>query len=349
MEQLVSRLEKTLETIEALPKWNGHLYNWYDTKTLDISKPVYISAVDSGNFIGYLITLIEGLKEVDAQNSMIERFQALVDRADFSKLYHQEKHLFPTGFHVDADRFDNSYYDLLASEARQTSYIATALGWIDKKHWPALGRFLGKNYGYRGLYSWTGTMFEYFMPNLIMPAYENSLIYESLYRALLCQMRQVGKRNLWGLSESAYYAFDSAFHYQYKAFGIRAIALKRGVGQELGVSPYSSFLAMIMDPQAGMDNLENFLKIVPLGRYGFYEAVDFSNTEREEPYSIVKSYMAHHVGMSIVAGTNALKEQIMQRRFMRNPSMNAFRSLLEERIVLEKTGEMYIPTDATFV
>lgn len=335
--ELFSYVENTLSAIERLEKCHGHLYNWYDTQTLEVLPPRYVSTVDSGNFAGYIITLTEGLKQIGADESLTSRLTKLIDDMDFSMLYSKKRKLFHVGYNADTKSYDESYYDLLASEARQTSYIATALCQVPVKHWGALSRICAKVKGFGGLYSWTGTMFEYFMPSLIMPPYFNSLIYESQRFAVFCQRLRAGKNNAFGISESAYCAFDGSFAYQYKAFGLSLLAQKRDCDDALVISPYSTYLSLMTNKREGYDNLIRLCSLSTMGKYGFYESIDFQNPVHGEDYALVKTFMAHHIGMSMLSCANVVFDNIMQKRFMSDARMSAFSPLLKERAQLSVT------------
>ncbi len=293
--QLISNL---LDTILKLPKWNGHLYNWYDTLTLHVLQPAYVSAVDSGNLAGCLIALKEGLLEL-SESELASKAQALLSGMSFTPLFDEKRQLFYIGFDISKGAPTEGWYDLLASEARQTSYIAIARGDIPRKHWRRLGRSLVAKDGYRGMASWTGTMFEYMMPELLLPIYHNSLVYESLKFCLYVQKKRA-EGYPWGMSESAFYAFDHTLSYRYKAHGVQRLALKRGMGREAVVSPYSTFLALLVDQKAAVQNLQRLIKLGMEGRYGLYEAVDFTPSRlRNSDFEIVKTFMAHHLGMTL--------------------------------------------------
>ncbi|NLM84229.1 MAG: hypothetical protein GX189_05910 [Clostridiales bacterium] len=331
-EKALSLIAQTLTTVERLPKWNGHLYNWYDTLTLTVLPPAYVSSVDSGNFAGCLIALREGLLEYGAAD-LAERANALLKAMSFEPLYDKKRRLFYIGIDADKNAPTQGWYDLLASEARQTSYIAVARGEVPKKHWRSLGRALVEKDGYRGMASWTGTMFEYLMPEILLPCYPNSLIYESLKFCLYIQKKQA-KSKPWGMSESAFYAYDHTLSYRYKAHGAATLALKRGMERDTVVSPYSTFLALPIEPRAAVRNLKYLQKLGAEGRYGFYEALDFTpeRLPEDKPYEIVRTYMAHHLGMSLLSIANALKGGVIQKRFMRDKLMAAFAELLQEKL-----------------
>jgi len=323
-------IENILTTMEKMPKWNGHLYNWYDTKTLKVLEPAYISTVDSGNLVGALIALREGLLEKGEEfRNLAERAGRLAAAMDFRPLFDEERQLFYIGREADGKPTEG-WYDLMASEARLTSYIAIARGEVMKKHWRKLGRVLVSKDNFSGMVSWTGTMFEYLMPNLLLPCYENSMLYESMKFCVYVQKRA---HNPWGISESAFYAFDPNLNYRYKAHGVGRLALKRGQDKERVISPYSTFLALQTAPKSAVKNLRKLSQMGMEGRYGYYEAADFTPMRQlGKKYEIVRCFMAHHLGMSIVAVDNAVNDGIMQKRFMRDREMGAFAELLQEKV-----------------
>ncbi|MCL2081069.1 MAG: hypothetical protein FWH16_03100 [Oscillospiraceae bacterium] len=336
-ETILRFFDKMLSGAEQLQKWNGHLYNWYDTATLQPLRPMCVSTVDSGNFAGYLLTAQAALSELNdaAAQDLAGRAGALYDAMDFRPLYDKRRQLFYIGYDLEINRPTESYYDLLASEARQTSYIAIARGQAPRGHWRRLGRVLSAQNRYSGMVSWTGTMFEYFMPHLIMPVYDNSLLYESLRFAVYCQQKRGEKRGIpWGISESCFFAFDGALNYQYKAHGEPRLAYKRGLGQEQVISPYSSFLALNVSPKKAIYNLKRLESLGLVGRYGFCEAADFTpaRVPAKHDFMPVKCYMSHHLGMCLLSIDNLLNDNIMVSRFMSDPEMSAYSELLEEKV-----------------
>ncbi len=333
-EKAAGLIRRTLETVEQLPKWRGHLYNWYDTGTLEPLRPRYVSTVDSGNLCGCLIALREGLYEW-GEAGLARRAEALSDAMDFSALYDRERRLFFIGYDLEKEGYTQGWYDLMASEARQTSYIAVARGEVEPRHWRCLGRMLTGDNDYSGMCSWTGTMFEYLMPNLLMPVEPNSLLYESLCFCVYEQRRRgQAKKVPWGISESAFFAFDPGMHYQYKAHGVQRLGLRRGLDEDLVIAPYASFLALPIAPGSAAKNLRRLRDLGAEGRYGLCEALDYTPARLtgEGPFALVKSYMSHHLGMSLVAVDNALRDNIMVRRFLRDCSMGAYRELLQEKV-----------------
>ena len=496
--RMILIIKRLLATISKLEKWNGHLYNWYNTNDLTVLRPRYISTVDSGNFIGYLIALkqsiieyrdkplidddiVRGLRETcEISGSMDENIQSiledfgnikgvkayewkafldkmveygnsssvcskktkstiqellseydkyytiitypediadsshpaykkvldemhylgmdlslselrasyidmltnikktkfnassakeksvlvkienklktivcnldevirtfdqlchtidrLVDQTDFAPLYDGKKNLFSIGYDWENDNLTDSYYDLMASEARQTSFLAVVNKQVPLKHWYRLGRTLTLSEGFRVLASWSGTMFEYFMPNLILKNYENTL-FDETYHSVIQSQKFYGKskNKPWGISESAYYSFDIDLNYQYRAFGVPGLGLKRGLVNDYVVSPYSSFFALAFDQKSAISNLRHLESEGLQGQYGFYEAADYTEERigNETPKKIVQTYMSHHLGMSIVAINNCLNDSIMQKRFHAEPVVKTGANLLQEKL-----------------
>lgn len=467
-------LDNTMSTIEKMDKWEGHLYNWYSTTSLQPLKPHFISTVDSGNFISYLYVIKEGLKEylesplidiklfqgiedtmrliederakedisiliglLNAENdrelkkvysqlveikkeglndqwldscldminsllteydnylpndeaikiieynfekleenislyglrdyyisalenitdenlkdvlirlsnnvnglilkieSLITSIDTLIEDTKFTPLYDNNKELFSIGYFVEDNKIVNSYYDLLASEARVASYIAICRGEVPKKHWHKLNRSLVLLGGYRCLASWTGTMFEYLMPILVMKNYKNTLLDESYRTAIRAQREYCKKKGLpWGISESGFFAFDINLNYQYRAFGLPQLGFKRGLKEDLVISPYASMLALNLYQSDVVSNMKHFTEEKMEGQYGFYEAIDY--TAKRLPVNmekgIVKSYMTHHQGMIFLSITNYLNNNILIERFHRNPVMKCGEILLQEKI-----------------
>ncbi len=499
LKESLKNIEKTITTVEKLDKWHGHLLNWYDTKTLLPLRPRYISTVDSGNFVCYLMTLVEGIKafetmpvvdkiylrgiedtfanskeeltsikshlsvirnddsidayswyvtlqkmledaslseqdndiwkiktrhmleslkteivtfmpwiglidsapdsidddlmmklrknctindmvkttnqirlainankikleqsenkttfewlrklsdalKVAVQNSMvfitecrqlIERINKLSDDTKFIHLYDERRQLFSIGYNLEDMRLTNSYYDLLASEARQTSYIAIARGEIPAKHWNKLGRSLTMVDRFKGLVSWSGTMFEYLMPLILMGSYKNTLLDETYSFVIKSQIKYGNQRSMpWGASESAYNSIDLNLDYQYKAIGVPWLGLKRGLIDDAVVAPYATFLALMVDPVSAYINIERMKKEGLEGPYGYYEAADYTPERLKdgEKSVVIKSYMAHHQGMTLMSLNNYLNGNVLQRRFSENVYVKAARLLLQEKV-----------------
>lgn len=450
---LLQRITHTVDTIEKMQKWNGHLYNWYNTVNLEVLRPKFVSTVDSGNFAGYLMVLDEGLGQygqkpiyeavhleafldlLELCNSEINRdkpyfetevlkklvfdnqkapdesqteerkrlergfgrlgetlakylseleeeskrgywvrklmgaleiYQALhlefgeeifnnfnnieelkvqleelrkrigslIDGMHFKSLYDPRRNLFAIGFDVEEGHPSKSYYDLFASEARQTSLIAIAKGEVEKQHWFKLGRKLTRANGEKGLVSWTGTMFEYLMPRLVIKSYRNTLIEKTYNFVVNTQIKYGQSRNVpWGISESCYHAFDIALNYQYRAFGVPHLGLKRGLVNDLVIAPYATVMAIDIAPRQCWENIERLRQFGAEGRFGLYEALDFTESRLNEGQkcAIVKSYMVHHQGMSMLALVNFFRQDIMQQRFHANPQIKAVDSLIQEK------------------
>jgi len=340
--EVIDRINRMLNTINSLEKWNGHLLNWYNTKTLKPLFPRYISTVDSGNFLAYVITTREGidklLEDSSEKNEMIGKLDKIISSMDFSLLYDNKKNVFSIGYNLEEGRLTNSFYDLLASEARQTSFLAVARHEAPVKHWFSLSRSLTKLNGEKGLVSWTGTMFEYLMPLLVMKNYPKTLLDETYNFVVKSQIVYAKKKNVvWGISESAFYNFDINLNYQYKALGVPWLGLKRGLIDDTVISPYSTMLALMVKPKSAYNNLKELLKYDMLGKFGFYESIDFTPgrlklLNGEKNFAQIKSYMAHHQGMSLVSINNVINNFIMQERFHSNVYVKSAISLLQEKV-----------------
>lgn len=339
-EDTINLLYKMLDTTSRLQKWNGHLYNWYNVQTLEPLVPKYVSTVDSGNFIGYLYTLKQFL--VDVQNTedrldkndnpktidklkekiniMIKIIDDIIQNTNFKYLYSEENRLFSIGFNVEENIITPSYYDLLASEARQASLVAIAKKDVPEKHWYNLSRTLTELNRYKGLVSWSGTAFEYLMPNLNIPKYPGSIISESSLFAIKSGMEYSKELQIpWGISEAAFNLRDLNNNYQYKAFGIPWLGLKRGLADEMVVSAYGSVLAINDYPVETIENLKVLEKEGMYDKYGFYESIDYTlnRLRKDEKSAVVKTYMAHHQGLILLSIDNLFNKNIFQKRFMR--------------------------------
>ncbi len=448
----IKYVENLLETVLELPKWKGHLYNWYSVKTLEVLNPAYISTVDSGNFIGHLIALKNGLREqinqpvfsehlfqeignlITLSNSsfseddaslysmhelkeeyktigdfieditdiweelnsreltlqeasrwskelendielivneasdyklkeygimacptlkqlsqkdnknavaMIDRIEVLcckidclLENVDFRFLFDEKRMLFHIGYHVPSHTIDAGCYDLMASEASLLSFLAISRGEAPLRHWYKLGRPLTMVKGIPCFVSWSGTMFEYLMPNLVLREYEGSVYAETSKAAILQHMNYAKEAGIpWGISESQFYRFDINANYQYKAFGVPKLRLQPVRRNSLVATPYATMLALDYTPEECMSNLRRLMELGVYGDYGFYEAIDYNSPDSVEltPYCVVRSFMAHHQGMIMVAINNHLNQGIMRRRFHEEPIIKATEVLLEEK------------------
>ena len=338
-ENTINLLEKMINSIVKLPKWNGHLYNWYNIKTLLPLIPRYVSSVDSGNFVGYLYVLKQFLEnETDKDeriNNLINIIDNLINETNFKVLFDEKNGLFSIGYNVEENKLTDSYYDLLASEARQASLVAIAKKDISAKHWKNLSRTLTILNKYKGLISWSGTAFEYLMPTVNIKRYPNSLLDESCKFMIMSQMEYAKKLGItWGISEAAFNLKDLNGNYQYKAFGIPWLGLKRGLADEMVVSSYGTILAINDVPKQVLNNIKILEQSGMYNKYGFYESIDYtpSRVEKGKKYSIVKTYMAHHQGLILLSIDNLVKNNIFQNRFFENPEIEAVDILLQERM-----------------
>ena len=325
--------ERMLTTMEQLPRWNGHFYNWYHTCTLRPMPPLYVSTVDSGNCAAALLAAANALRGW-GQGTLAARAQALCDGMDFALLYDPQRRLMHIGIDTGSGKRSEGYYDLLESEARLTSYFAVARGDVPREHWRALSRAQVQHERYRGCVSWSGSVFEYLMPELFLPPQRDSLLWESAKFCLRVQRRRVRAGQPWGVSESAYFALDSALSYRYKAHGCAALAMQPDMDRELVLSPYSAFLALAVAPRAAVRDLRRFAARGLLGQYGFREALDCTRARTGGGGQIVHCVMAHHQGMSLLSACNALCGGQVQRWFLADPAMRAHMSLLSERLPL---------------
>lgn len=444
--EFVERTEKTLETLNQLKTFNGHLFNWYSTTSLEPLEPRYVSTVDSGNLVAALIVLkqfalhlglniarafeprtgrYEGVrdtinsflklaaKDSGLQKKMHEVFgqvarvlaiepgdtphqqelleslknhleevalegpeegelqwwlnaskriiathladyerpqdiasrlvaisrdsEAFAQEIDFRFLFNEKRGIFAIGFNVTNGQLDRSSYDLLASEARLASFVAIAKGDVPQSHWFRMSRAMISFGRLRILASWSGSMFEYLMPLLFLSNEPKTLLGVT-YRGSVDMQRLYGfdSRVPWGVSEAAYNARDLSHNYQYGPFGVPALGLKRGLGHDLVIAPYATFLALMIRPRSAFRNLEALKHLGGHGKFGFYESIDFTKDRapKGEEYAVVRTFMAHHQGMSLMALDNVLQDDIMQARFHSDPAVQATSLLLHERMPL---------------
>ncbi|UCF61800.1 MAG: hypothetical protein JSV37_03710 [Anaerolineaceae bacterium] len=266
---------------------------------------------------------------------LAEQADELFKAMDFGFLFDERRQIFHIGHNVATEKLDRNYYDLLASESRIASLLAIAKGDVPQSHWLHLARPLTRLNGTRVLLSWNGSMFEYLMPSLLIRGYEETLLSQSC-RAIVMRQIQYGRQkgSPWGISESGYFRFDANMNYQYRGFGIPGMGFKRGLAEDLVISPHASLLALSLSPQAVMGNIQQLIDLQMLGRYGFYEAIDYT-TSRLPPkqgHAIVQSFMSHHQGMILLALVNYLQDEIMVRRFHADPRIRSVDLLLQERV-----------------
>jgi cyclic beta-1,2-glucan synthetase len=429
----LQRLKDTLQTIQRMPRYRGHLYNWHDTRDLRVLDPAYVSSVDSGNLAGHLIAVAQACRawaagpmpeeavvrraisdsavlarrslgshadELDLVHALdaIERaaadpanpLAALVDAAahtvalagdipseaavwtralqatladrladqagpihqtllaevealsrslalemDFGFLLEPDKKLLSIGFSVATNRLDTNCYDLLASEARLASLFAIAKGDVETRHWFRLGRPATPVGAGSALISWSGSMFEYLMPSLVMRAPPGTVLEQTTRLIVARQKAYAATLGIpWGISESSYNARDLEMTYQYSNFGVPGLGLKRGLSENRVIAPYATGLAAMIDPAAAAQNYATLAELGAEGRYGFYEAVDFTPTrlQDDDGHAIVRSFMAHHQGMTITAIANSLQNGRLRDRFHAEPMIQGVELLLQERI-----------------
>ena len=254
---------------------------------------------------------------------------------EYDFLFNKSTSLLRIGYNVDEQRKDESYYDLLASEARLAVFVAIAQGKLPQESWFSLGRLLTNSGGNPILLSWSGSMFEYLMPELIMPSFENTLLYQTNKASVKRQIEYGNQRGIpWGISESGYNMVDANLNYQYQAFGVPGLGLKRGLEDDLVIAPYATMLALMVSPSKACSNLQLLANEGFEGAFGFFEAIDYTKSRlpRGKNKSIIQSYMAHHQGMSLLSIAYVLLKRPMQRRFLSELRFQAALLLLQERI-----------------
>ncbi|MGA0582462.1 MAG: GH36-type glycosyl hydrolase domain-containing protein [Castellaniella sp.] len=395
-QDLLTRLEATLATLQGMERHRGHFLNWYDTETLQPLLPRYVSTVDSGNLSAHLLATAQACTALaidpfdpraaqralrasqarltqgethphDERQWLLADHQAIQQsaalditvcdagqgplasqrllnlsraleclawEADFRFLFDTKRHLLHIGYRVDEQQLDTSFYDLLASESRTTSLIAITKGDASVRHWKTLGRPFFASGRDAVLRSWSGSMFEYLMPTLVIEEPRGSALEEANRAALREQMAFVRGQGIpWGISESAYAGRDQTLAYQYAPQGVPRLALRGTPPAEKVIAPYATALACQIDAPAACRNFRALAALSARGRYGFFEALDFT-PERQthgEKFTRVGTYMAHHQGMTIVALANVLMRGIARRWMMAHPGIEAMASLLQER------------------
>lgn len=266
---------------------------------------------------------------------LLKELQEISQGMNLSFLYNTERKLFSIGYNVSDNRLDSSCYDLLASECRLASFIAIAKGDVPLEHWWALGRPTTEAFGFIVLQSWGGTMFEYLMPVIWCKNFNNTLLDYACKTAVECQIAYGNQLGIpWGISESAYSRLDIHNIYQYRAFGVPYLGLKHGLENDFVITPYSSALALMIDPSSSVKNLKRLdNKELMSGPYGFFEAIDYSREYKPDGKQgiVIHTYMAHHLGMSISSFCNSLFKGYIQELFHAHPRVKALESILYER------------------
>ncbi|CAD5365914.1 Glycosyltransferase 36 [Rubrivivax sp. A210] len=354
---LLQRLQATLDTMERLPRRRGHFLNWYDTQSCAALLPLYVSTVDSGNLSGHLLAVAQACLELAnggpggpqgpgpadeapgeatalRLRELARRCETLAWEPDFSFLYHPRRHLLHIGWRVAEQQLDAGFYDLLASESRLTSLLAIAKGDVPVRHWAALGRPFHAVGSAAALRSWSGSMFEYLMPTLVLAEPHGSVLHEAGLAALVEQRAFAAALGVpWGISESAYAGCDHTLAYQYAPQGVPRLALRRTPPDELVIAPYATALAAQLEPHRAGLNYAALQALGARGDLGFIEALDFTLLRQTGSSGMtpVLTFMAHHQGMSIVALANVLLDGAPQRWGMANAHIEAVASLLHER------------------
>jgi cyclic beta-1,2-glucan synthetase len=351
LDDLLQQIDAGLSSTQPLPGLLPTLHRLSDKAAQLASGITPLDSHDnSADLLFWLQALIQALGDLqddeqltdDQHTALHNSLRAVADQArnmalamDFAFLLEPERKLLSIGFCLADNSLDSSCYDLLASEARLASLFAIAKGDVSTRHWFRLGRTATPLGNGSALISWSGSMFEYLMPSLVMRAPSGSLL-EQTNRLVVARQMAYGEALgiPWGISESAYNARDMELTYQYSNFGVPGLGLKRGLSANRVIAPYATGLATMVDPQGALANYQRLAQMGALGRYGFYEALDFTRTRLpdDQPFAIVGNFMAHHQGMSIVAIANTLHDGQMRARFHREPMIQACELLLQERM-----------------
>ncbi|MBP1704240.1 MAG: cellobiose phosphorylase, partial [Chloroflexi bacterium] len=310
---VLDQLREVLKDAHFPPMHDGakreSVYHWAN----DLEKKLDTAALTAK-------TLLNGYQE------LAHRCDLLFQGMDFTFLFDAQRQVFHIGYNVTNGNLDLNYYDLLASEARLASLVAIAKGEVPQSHWLHLGRPFTRVDGQQALISWSATMFEYLMPHLMVSSKPGTLLGQTLEVVVDRQIEYGHEKNVpWGISESGYYRFDANQFYQYRAFGVPGLGYKRGLADDLVITPYASLLALPLRPRAVLHNTELLKQLGMLGMYGFYEAADFTQARLAagQQRAIVQSYMAHHQGMIMLSLVNYLQGDAMVRRFQRDPRIQS--------------------------
>jgi cellobiose phosphorylase len=324
---------------ESHAAWWAHVFVRQCRSALDELTFLSPSLVSDNDEIPTLRELARsGSRNAVARMAVIEALAVRAEelsRMQYDFLFDRSVHLLAIGYNVSEHRRDTSYYDLLASEARLCSFVGIALGQLPQESWFALGRLLTNVGGEPILVSWSGSMFEYLMPLLVMPTYERTLLDETCKAAVARQIEYGRLQGVpWGISESGYNVVDAHLDYQYRAFGVPGLGLKRGLAEDLVIAPYASALALMVAPEEACMNLQRIAGEGHEGKFGLFEAIDYtpSRQRRGQTNVVVRSFMAHHQGMSLLSLASALLDRPMQKRFGSDPEFKATMLLLQERI-----------------
>jgi len=339
LEGLAASVEDAIRFLEADPQslsaWWAHAFARQCRDILD--ELTYLAPGNDG--IPTLRELAgEGNLRARARIAEIDRLARQAGdlaRMEVDFLFDKARRLLAIGYNVGERRRDSSFYDLLASEARLCNFVAIAQGQLPQESWFALGRLLTTAGGEPILLSWSGSMFEYLMPLLVMPTYENTLLDRTCKAAVERQIQYGGQRGVpWGMSESCYNLVDVNLNYQYRAFGVPGLGLKRGLADDLVVAPYASALALMVAPEEACRNMQRLAAEGAEGKFGLYEAIDHtpSRQRRGQTRTVVRAFLAHHEGMSLLSLAYLLLDRPMQKRFESDPRFQATTLLLHERV-----------------
>jgi cyclic beta-1,2-glucan synthetase len=356
-EQITVLLGQSDITLDEVSNWSNKLLLQCHALRDEISLFAHVPSLAPNVTLRDLMCLVN--LPATVQNEVAVRM-ALIDRLagtafslsqmDMSFLYDAASHLMSIGFNVDAQRQDSTRYDLLSSEARLGNFVAIAQGQVLQESWFALGRLLVSSWKEPVLLSWSGSMFEYLMPLLVMPTYPDTLLDQTYHTAVNRQIAYGKQRGVpWGVSESGFNAVDTQFNYLYRAFGVPELGLKRGLEEDLVIAPYATAMALMVSPEAACLNLQRLAGEKAVGKFGFYEAIDFTATRlpRDQKKALVRSFMAHHQGMSLLAFSYFLHDQPMQKRFIADPLFKATLLLLQERIPKPSAAYLQMPKSPT--
>lgn len=330
-------LNNIIDSVEKLPKWHGHLYNWYKLEDLSLMYPHFVSSVDSGNFVACLIVVKEFLLKIK-EDDLHPRIEKLINETDFSKLYTKDD-VFSIGYNTIENCLSVYNYNRFASESRLLSYVAISKGDVPSKHWFCLDKTLTKFKYHKGLASWAGSLFEYYMPLIFMKSYKNTLLDESYDFAYFCQkyyMEEINKNLPWGISECAYDELDNGINYKYKTFSIPYLKLQEINDNHIVISPYSSMMVITERPKEVYQNYKKLKKLNMESKYGLYESYD-TQTKKQ-----VLAYFAHHQGMILASLANYLEDGIIQELFASNMNNKAFEILAKEKIQLNPVIDLKI-------
>ncbi len=334
-EEAKELIRNILKSVDSLEKWHGHLYNWYNISTKKVMTPTFVSTVDSGNFVACLIIVREFLNDLD-ELDMVKECDKLINNTNFKKLY-SKKDVFSIGYDEIEGRLSPYNYNKFASESRLTSFIAIIKGDVPSKHWFSLDKSLTIYKKKKGLISWSGTSFEYYMPLLFMRNYPNTLFDESYHFAHFCQkdyINSISPKLPWGISESAYAELDNALNYKYKAFSTPYLKAKEDKENRVVLAPYASIMALELFPSDVYANVEKFKNLKMYDKYGLYESYDYDNKE------VVRAYFAHHEGMILAGLVNYLKKDALKNYFHSNVFVRTFDILLKEKVQIKTTIDL---------